>query len=105
MTQFTDFRVHRNIIAMLIAIAWLALMFALSGCSITTVDRGDNGELNVSHKTFMSKVAAPSLEVERKGEDIYTARYNAESRGSDADQFLRIACTFNPAACGIPDGE
>jgi hypothetical protein len=85
---------------------YVLVVLVCTGCSITTVDRGDNGGLIVTHKTFFIKTEAPSLEVERDNVNEYNAKFNAKSRGGDIEAMAKILEMFMAAQVGasIPDG-
>lgn len=98
-------KVYNRIITILIVICLFILNALLTGCSVTSVSRGPNGELTVTHRTVLIKTDAPSLEVERDDVNDYVAKFNAQSRGSDIEAMAQILQMFltiykGPAATG-----
>jgi len=96
---------YRNMIAVLIVIAWMALMLVLGGCSITTVNRQTSGALDVTHKSFLIKTEAPSLVVERDSVNEYNASFNAKSRGGDLQAMSDILRMFLAVQAPAPPQE
>ncbi len=63
----------------------IGLMLMLSGCSTVHVTRTQDGVLEVSYRTLLTKIVAPELQVERTSGEAYKVGFNAESidRGSE----------------------
>ena len=70
----------------LLVVLCIILSIITSGCSSTSLTRNpETGELDVKHTTVLIKTKAPTVSVERFGDDGYKAFYNSEARGSDTD--------------------
>ena len=90
-------RFRNNLFAVLFVIAVLLTMFLTAGCSVTSLTRGDQGELTVTHRTLFIRTEAPSLTVERDSVNEYTANFNAKSRGGDLEAMVQILQMFMAA--------
>lgn len=95
--RYVSDRFRNNILAVIVVIAFLYLMTQLSGCSVTSLTRGQDGELTVRHNTFFMRSEAPSLTVDRDGVNDYEANFNAKSRGGDTAAMLQILQMFAAA--------
>ena len=78
----------------LIVVSFGFVLMVLGACSITSVNRDKEGRLVVTHRTFLIKTEAPSLEVERDNVNEYKAKFNAKSRGGDLEAMAEILKMF-----------
>lgn len=83
----------------------LMATMVLAGCSSTSVTRGPDGELTVTHSTFLFKSQAPSLNVMRENEDTYIAEFNAASRSGDVESMKLMLQLIQAGMITLPNGE
>lgn len=81
------------------------LSMVLTGCSTTSVTRGPDGELTVTHSTFFFKTQAPSLNVMRENQDAYIAEFNAASRSGDVESMKLMMQLIQAGMITLPNGE
>ena len=100
-------RTYNWTVTILIIVCVFILASLLTGCSVTSVNRGPEGELTVTHRTFLIKTEAPSLEVERDDVNDYVAKFNAKSRGGDIEAMAQILEMFIAAKAlpQLPNGD
>jgi hypothetical protein len=68
--------------ALAIASVGLAAAAVTGGCSTVSLSRTDDG-VTLEYKTFLTKIEAPQVQVEKDGD--YAASFNAESKSSDLE--------------------
>jgi len=82
---------------------WMVVvMVLLGGCATVELDRGADN-LTLKYSSFLKKLEAPSVEVNKVGD--YSASANAESSAADpvaammVEMIPRLLCASNPAMC------
>lgn len=99
-------RIMESTWVLALASAALAISALTSGCASVELERtGD--DLAVKYSSFMKKLEAPAVTVDRPGE--YSASFNAETTGTDPmaaamiQMSERLLCVAVPGACVVPE--